>query len=211
LLLLATSGVTLLYQAATARNYITYLDWWPWMVGLAAAGAVILLATARRKPGWLSAAGFICLAAALLVTPAAWSALTTLHPSSSLLPSAYSGETTRPKNPASLEEINVSMLTYLQAHTQDVAYLMAVPNAMAGADYVIATSRPVLYIGGFNGSDPVVTPDDLTQLVSLGKLRYILWANYANGMETNSSISTWIASNCGLVQGYSNILYMCGE
>ena len=30
-------------------------------------------------------------------------------------------------------------------------YLMAVPSSMQGSDYVIATGRGVLYLGGFDG------------------------------------------------------------
>jgi 4-amino-4-deoxy-L-arabinose transferase-like glycosyltransferase len=205
LLLLVVSGVTLLYQAAIARNFIRYISWWPWMVGLPVTGALILIAETRRKRSWLTAAGYICLAVALLVTPGVWSALTAQNPAPGFfLPSAYGGEAPGFKNLSSIQ-VDRALLTYLESHTQDIQYLMAVPSSMQGADYVIATGRPVLYVGGFNGSDTVVTADELAQMVSRDQLRYIYWGN---GMGSQSSISAWSTSNCRAVQGF-NSLYKC--
>lgn len=46
---------------------------------------------------------------------------------------------------------------------------------MQGADYVIATGKPVLYLGGFMGMDQVETVDSLAELVDTGALRFINW------------------------------------
>ena len=82
-----------------------------------------------------------------------------------------------------------------------ILYLMAVPSSMQGADYVLASGRPVLYIGGFKGSDEVATAEDLAQLVAGGKLRYIYWGSQGSG--GNSEISTWAVSACTSVQGFN--------
>ena len=60
----------------------------------------------------------------------------------------------------------MALLEYLEPPTQDITYLMAVPSSMQGADYVLATGRQVLYLGGFKGDDRIVSPDDLAELVS---------------------------------------------
>ena len=44
---------------------------------------------------------------------------------------------------------------------------------MQGTDYVIATGRPVLYMGGFMRQDAVLITDQLAQMVAEGKLRFI--------------------------------------
>ena len=67
------------------------------------------------------------------------------------LPAAYGGQTSGPANNGDLR-INQSLLDYLTANTQSIEYLMAVPSSMQGADYVIATERPVLYVGGFSAT-----------------------------------------------------------
>ncbi len=72
-------------------------------------------------------------------------------------------------------QVNQALLGYLESHTEGAKYLVAVPSSMQGADYVLATGRPVLYLGGFMGQDEVVTPDDLTRMVADGELRYIYW------------------------------------
>ena len=65
---------------------------------------------------------------------------------------------------------------------------MAVPTSMQGADYILATGRPVLYIGGFKGADEVVNADELSQLVKGGELRYIYWGSQGMGDPPNRKL-----------------------
>ncbi len=99
-------------------------------------------------------------------------------------------------------QVDQTLLNYLQANTETMKYLMAVPSSMQGADYIIATGRPVLYIGGFMGQDDVVSADDLSRMVNNGELRFIYWDANGRGAEANSEISTWIASACTTVKGF---------
>jgi 4-amino-4-deoxy-L-arabinose transferase-like glycosyltransferase len=140
------------------------------------------------------------LVAAMMVTPFIWSALTTLSDSPHVgLPSAYSGEQAGRGGGAvsSQSSINLELLEYLQANTQDTEYLMAVKSSMQGSAYVIETGRPVLYMGGFNGGDPVVDAADLQQLVDEGRLRYIMWGGSQHG---GSDIGSWVESTCTVVE-----------
>jgi hypothetical protein len=77
---------------------------------------------------------------------------------------------------------------------------------MQGADYVLATGRPVLYLGGFKGTDQVVTTDDLAQLVADGKLRYVYWGGGGGGLGRGpggqSDISSWVTTYCTPVNGF---------
>jgi 4-amino-4-deoxy-L-arabinose transferase-like glycosyltransferase len=58
--------------------------------------------------------------------------------------------------------VNNNLLAYFQANTRDTHYLVVVPSSDVGAELVLATERPVLYAGGFSGSDPVIDAGDLT-------------------------------------------------
>jgi hypothetical protein len=112
-------------------------------------------------------------------------------------------------------QINQALLDYLTANTQGIEYLMAVPSSMQGADYVIATGRPVLYLGGFSGQDEVVADDDLAQMVASGELRYIYWnANGGNGFGgqrgNQSDISAWVTGTCTPVQGFDTATISAG-
>jgi len=88
--------------------------------------------------------------------------------------------------------VNEALLAYLEANTQDVKYLLVVPSSGAGAGYVLATGRPVLYAGGFSGSDPVIDDDDLAELVAHGEVRYVLWGDNDLGMVTVVAILLWL-------------------
>jgi hypothetical protein len=81
---------------------------------------------------------------------------------------------------------------------------MAVPSAMQGADYVLATGRPVLYLGGFMGQDKVESSASLAQMVAEGKLRFIYWGGQGSGLGPGgqSDISSWVTNTCTPVQGF---------
>ena len=127
-------------------------------------------------------------------------------------------------------ETESGLLDYLQANTQGVKYLVAVDSSMTGAPYVLATGRPVLYMGGFAGGDDVVDAEGLAALVQKGELRYVLEGGMESGMGgggmsgSRSDIATWLEQSCTLVdaseyggagggfrQGGMNVLYRCGN
>ncbi len=90
-------------------------------------------------------------------------------------------------------------------------YLMAVPSSMQGADYVLATGRPVLYLGGFNGQDSVVSMSDLANMVKSGELRFIYWGGGGGGSNRGrSDISSWVVSSCRSVQGFDTTTQNAG-
>ncbi len=196
-------AATLAFQWYTANSFTQNTWWIPTMVLLFAIGLGMLVSAAlSHKRDHRYPLGFTLVIAALLVMPGIWSVLTNLSASQNQsLPSAYAGGAIGPVAGRSLQ-VNPDLLDYLEANTQDVYYLMAVPSAMQGADYVLATGRPVLYMGGFMGQDQVVTAEDLAEMVSNGELRYIYWNSNSPGREGNTEIAAWISSTCTPVQGF---------
>ena len=194
LLLTATALLTLAVQALL----VSYYDLSPlWVLAaLLPAGGGLLLALGRRNL-WEAAAALTL--GALLLTPLAWSVLTVFQPQANVaLPAAYAGspETARPAGPGQDVPATAALLPLLSADTSDVTYLLAVPNAHAGAPYVLATGRPVLYMGGFSGGDAVADADDIAALVAAGELRYVIDPGRQKG-----DISAWLAGNCAQVAG----------
>lgn len=214
-LLLLAAGATLAFQAVTAASFTTAAWWLPIAVALFVIGAALLAASAGWQVRYASVAGFTCVVAALLLTPGIWSGLTALNSSDNQsLPAAYGGQASGPANNGGLQ-INQALLDYLTANTQGVEYLMAVPSSMQGADYVIATGRPVLYLGGFSGQDKVVAAGDLARMVADGELRYLYWnasgSNGFGGQRGNpSDISAWVTSACTPVQGFNTATISAG-
>lgn len=201
-LLLIAAAATLGLQIITARAFAKAVWWLPVAIGLFVIGAgVLILVTSRKLPRG-AVAGFSCVIAATLLTPGIWSALTALNSSENQsLPSAYAGRSSGPTNRGGLQ-VSQALLDYLEAHTQDMTYLMAVPSSMQGADYVLATGRPVLYLGGFMGQDKVVSSDDLKRMVAGGELRYIYWNSPGGGFGGQADVSTWVTTQCKAVTGF---------
>jgi 4-amino-4-deoxy-L-arabinose transferase-like glycosyltransferase len=210
-LMLAAGAATLALQLTTADAYVRFAWWLLVPVVLFVTAIVWLGASAVSRERVFGLIGTASLVGAMLFIPGVWSGLTTLNTSSNQsLPAAYGGGSAGPAN-SGRTQVNQQLLAYLQANTQGMKYLMAVPSSMQGSDYVIATGRPVLYLGGFMGIDPVETPASLQALVSSGQLRYIYWdatgrggggPGGANGGD-QSAISTWVRSQCTAVTGYN--------
>lgn len=144
-------------------------------------------------------------AVSVLLMPAAWSALTAADPRPDVrLPSAWAGDTDFGETRRALAQGPVGyanpvlLLLYLEPRTFDVDYVLAVPDANAGANFVLGTRRPVLYIGGFPGSDPIVGAEDLKQMVSAGRLRYV-WDAGERLRLLKPDIAAWLDEACAIV------------
>lgn len=224
LLLLGAAGVTLVFQLYAVGMYGS-LGWWLALpLALGALGAATLLLSLRREGSRLPRAAFGLLVAGMLAVPAVWSGLTTAYADTSgAMTQAYGGNSgghdMGGMRPGSAGPAGASqrLVDYLQAHTQDTKYLLVVPSAQAGAEYVLETGRPVLYAGGFSGSDAVIDGDGLAALVAKGEARYVLWGGQG-GRGGNSSISRYLQSSCAVVTDVSatggprggSTLYQCG-
>jgi 4-amino-4-deoxy-L-arabinose transferase-like glycosyltransferase len=160
----------------------------------------LLLLPSAKMRAWAYAALF----AAMLVIPVYWTTLTVMNSPNNALPTAYEGNAppnlaprtfpgTPPENGA-----DPGLVAFLETNTADVEYLVAVPSAQTGAPLVIATGRPVLYMGGFSGGDAVVTADDLAAMVANGELRFVLYGGDRGNQE---DIQNWLDGACSAVEG----------
>jgi 4-amino-4-deoxy-L-arabinose transferase-like glycosyltransferase len=166
-----------------------------WMFGAAILfGLGIILVELQRR------AAYVLLFSAMLVIPMYWTFMTVASSADQKLPTAYTGGNAgqgpnrmRMQNPPPASHVDQNLLAELQANTQDMKYLLAVPSSHQGAQIVLATGRPVLYMGGFGGQDDVVGVEDLKQMIAHGELRYIL---YGDGRNSRPEISAWLKSTC---------------
>lgn len=193
-LLLVGGGLTLAFQVYLALQ-LEALAWWmvfPVLMLLVGGGLLLSDAQTRRVGESLALL-------AILVIPLAWSGMTSMNDQDIHLPSAYAGkgnardDRNLPDGYARPDSSPQDDLrAFLEKNTQDTEYLVAVPRANAGADFVLETGRPVLYMGGFTGSDPVVSAEDLSEMVDAGELRYIL-------AGTDREINEWLRDTCTVV------------
>lgn len=205
-------AVTVAFQIYLAWQYGVNAFWMPLAFALAALATILLFVSLLRASPLLPRAAFSLLLSAILVIPLAWSALTVTDGNDSNLPAAY-GVSRRPRGnlsddirnaaPARIQQDakNDALLKFLQAHTQDVKYLVAVESSQVGAPFVIATGRPVLYMGGFSGMDNVVNAADLAQMVADGELRYVLFG--MGGRNNRQDVLQWLQRSCAVVPQFS--------
>ena len=94
-----------------------------------------------------------------------------------------------------------ALLVYLVANKGDATWIVAVDSAMSAAPIELATGEPVMGMGGFTGSDPTPTLDQLKAYVGSGQLRYVILgggngAGLGGGSRgaSGSEISAWVTS-----------------
>ena len=73
--------------------------------------------------------------------------------------------------------------------------LLEISNVSSNeADFIILeTNQPVMALGGFSGSDPILTTSQLAALLKSGEVRYFLLNSSGNGGPGGSGQSTLIS------------------
>ncbi|MDR3583797.1 MAG: glycosyltransferase family 39 protein [Desulfosporosinus sp.] len=141
----------------------------------------------------------------LLIAPLVWSLTPLFHPMNGSSPSAglelFSSQ--RGGNPIISD--NSKLIKFLEANRKNEKYLVEVPSAMTyGSELILKTGEPVLTLGGFSGSDPILTIDEFKQLVNTGAIRYAMASGGASrgmglagavGSNSNNAIMSWIKAN----------------
>ncbi len=69
---------------------------------------------------------------------------------------------------------DAALIRYLEAHQGTAKYLVATASSMNAESIIIATGKPVMALGGFSGSDQILTAGQLSTLVKAGTVRYFL-------------------------------------
>lgn len=142
----------------------------------------------------------------ILTAPFVWSSTTLFYPMNGSSPSAgLELASTRQNRNLSLSS-NSKLIQFLESNKENAKYLVAVPSAMTYAsDLILETGEPVMTLGGFSGSDKIITLDAFKQLVKAGALRYAIvngggrmGGNFM-GSNSNNDIMNWIKSNGKLV------------
>ena len=95
-----------------------------------------------------------------------------------------------------------TLAAYLLAHTTNETWILAVPSAQAGADLIIETGRPVMSLGGFSGTDRVLSLAALQDYIREGRVRFFETGGGGGGGGMgggNSEIFSWVSAHCTAV------------
>lgn len=91
--------------------------------------------------------------------------------------------------------VDQGLLTYLKAHQTGETYLFATLTTVTAAPYIIDEDENVMALGGFNGTDPILTVNKLKALIQQGKVKYFYYQTISHQLTAN-----WLAGLNHMVQ-----------
>jgi hypothetical protein len=117
-------------------------------------------------------------------------------------------------------QANTALISYLKANQGKTKFLVATPSSTSADAIILSTNEPVMAMGGFGGSDPILTTSSLKSLIANGTVRFFLINSTTSastqgrtttagrefdfgnggfagfGGSQQSSLTSWITSNC---------------
>jgi 4-amino-4-deoxy-L-arabinose transferase-like glycosyltransferase len=209
LVLVLVVSVTVGWAAVLSGRWL-FLPWLgpTLLVAGAAAVLVLLVLTVRSRPAPRPTAAVLAACLVMgLIAPVAWSVATAATPHEGAIPTVGPAEpeSVRPRPLGGVggglihatrptEPIVTALLTDADRYT----WVAATIGANNAAGYQLATGRPVLALGGFNGSDPFPTLAQFQQLVAEGRIHWFLdsiWFPNAGGSTAAQDIAAWVHRN----------------
>ena len=185
-----------LVGSAVVQGYILadFPEWSRWLsplvVGLCLASAATLsiarIVRSLRARRWVELVATLGLLA-LLVAPTVWA----------LIPVWYGGDVGLPfAGPDAIQKSRRDELPHAQAlvgflvtNRQGEEFLVATVNARTASSIIMATGEPVMALGGFTGSDPILTVDKLAEMVESGTVRFFLLSPQQG---PNAEVMRWV-------------------
>ncbi|WP_026886503.1 glycosyltransferase family 39 protein [Clostridium beijerinckii] len=92
---------------------------------------------------------------------------------------------------------NSKLLDFLKSNITTEKYSLVVPSSQSADSIIIQTGEPVMALGGFSGSDKILSLDEFKEMVKNGEVRYVLTGGMGRG--GSSEILNWVAENGTLV------------
>ena len=216
LLGLGALGVTAFTEWTIWRRF----DWRGWSnvvalvaVAAVAVAAVVLVVVARRRGRRLTDACAALLAAAavaaVLLAPAMWTQGSLQAGVSGPLPYAQplsigagvtTGNQITPNGGFQFPSISVpSLISFLRTHRDGERWAVAVESAAPAEEIIIASGEPVMAVGGFIGTDPIISSRGLQEKVRDGDVRYFFLSPAGGlmpGLSRGADSLAWVTRAC---------------
>ncbi len=188
-------------------------DWGTWLIPLIAIGctlSAVILFLARLLPRLRFNARILvpslCLGLlALMLTPTVWSVTPAVENIVSSLPTAGPSQQFAGGGPGGNSSADTALISYLEAHQGSAKYLVAVASSNEADTIILTTNKAVMALGGFSGSDPILTTAQLAALVKNGTVRFFLLngnGSFGGGGGPGggqSALTTWVTQHCTTV------------
>ena len=182
--------------------------WGAWLIpviAIACTVSAVVLFAARLIP-WMRfntriLVPALCLGLmALMLTSAIWSAIPAIENIADNLPVAGPSQQSFAGGPGGSNTTNTVLISYLESHQGNATYLVAVSSSNEADSIILATNKAVMALGGFFGSDPILTTSQLASLVVNGTVRFFLLNGSGGGPGGGqSSLTSWVTQHCTTV------------
>ncbi len=192
-LLPAAVLITSAFQVYILSAYTSQIgSVWMYVLGLLGLGITLALLILKRNHPFSKQLTILSLCI-LLLTPVYWSATPLLYGGNSVLPES-GPQLKSSANGGNMfsSEVDSGLLSYLRKHNTGEEYLFATLTTVTAAPYIINENESVMAMGGFNGTDPILTVSELKKLIKEGKVKYFLLSENNSG---NSELVSWIKKN----------------
>jgi 4-amino-4-deoxy-L-arabinose transferase-like glycosyltransferase len=95
--------------------------------------------------------------------------------------------------------VNTTLIKYLETHQSGAKFLVATASSMDAESIIITTGKPVMALGGFSGSDQILTTAQLARLVANNTIHYFLIQGGGfggpGGEGGNAALTQWITTH----------------
>ena len=197
--LLLTSGMEgyILSEFPSWSRWLT-----PAVIGTCLAASVGLTAAriARRREISLTRVATTIAVLALLLPPTVWAMTPVLYGGSAALPYAGPDLLNEPSRDlarqAQYGSRTSKLVEYLIANHTDEIFLVAALRANDVAPVIQASAQPAMALGGFTGSDPILTAEEVGEAVASGDVRFFLLSPHG---QNHVEIVRWVTNTCEVV------------
>jgi hypothetical protein len=97
------------------------------------------------------------------------------------------------------------LIDFLQANHQNERYLLGTSSTLLAAPIIVETREAVMAMGGFHGLDPVLTPEQLAQMVEAKQIRFVMVGDLSSisrrlgAEEAGRPITNWVRAHGTIV------------
>lgn len=89
---------------------------------------------------------------------------------------------------------NSKLIDFLKKHKTNEKYILVVASANDASDIIIKTGESIMALGGFLGSDKVLSLTQFKELAKKGEVRYVMVGGMGGG-NSSSEIMNWVKEN----------------
>ena len=97
-----------------------------------------------------------------------------------------------------------ALIAYLKANRHGERFFVATSSAMSAESIVIETGEAVMALGGFSGSDPVLTETALRSKISTGEVRFFMLGGFGP-FGGGGGASSFVSTECTTVAAFSQL------